>query len=117
VKSAAGSNAALFERKNGKDLLYRYSLSLNDALQCRPVKLKTLDGRTLLVALDQIPSPGSVKLIEGEGMNFYDDTCVGTKSSNTVCGDLFIMFDVQFPKNLGGPDRRQELIKALTCSD
>ena len=52
VKSAEGSNAARFERKNGSDLLYRHRISLNDALQCRPVQMRTLDGRPLLVALD-----------------------------------------------------------------
>lgn len=52
VPSCAGSNAASFERKNGNCLVYRHKLTLNDALQCRPVKMTTLDGRTLLVAID-----------------------------------------------------------------
>ena len=42
-------------------------------------------------------------MIAGEGMAFYDDTCVGTKPSNTRRGDLYIVFDVEFPKSLGGP--------------
>jgi len=105
VKSAAGCNASHFERKDS-DLLYRHSLTLNDALQCRPIKLTTMDGRTILVALDQIPSPGSVKQLAGEGMRFNDDTCVGTKPNSMRCGDLYIVFDVQFPKKLGGPDKR-----------
>ena len=52
VASAANTNAANFERKNGDCLVYRHKLSLNDALQCRPVKMTTLDGRTLLIAID-----------------------------------------------------------------
>ena len=115
VKSVDGSNASRYERKNN-DLIYRHTLSLNDALQCRPVKLTTLDGRTLFISLDEIPSPGYVKQIEGEGMVIYDETSVGTQDSRTERGNLFILFDVEFPKKLGGPDRRQELIQALTAA-
>ena len=74
---APNSNGAKFERK-GDSLVYRHKLTLNDALQCRPVKMTTMDGRNLLISIDQIPSPGSVKTIAGEGMCSRDDTCVGT---------------------------------------
>ena len=43
--------------------------------------MTTMDGRTLLISIDQIPSPGSVKVIKGEGMITRDDTCVGTQKS------------------------------------
>ena len=52
VASEAGSNASKFERKNGNCLMYTHKITLNDALQCRPVKMTTLDGRTLLISLD-----------------------------------------------------------------
>ena len=94
VPSACGSNASRFERTNGNCLLYRHKLSLNDALQCRSVKMCTLDGRTLLVPVDQIPSPGSIKVIEGEGMVCRDDHAVGTMQGNETRGDLYILFDV-----------------------
>ena len=103
VASAAGSNASLFERKNGNSLIYRHKLSLNDALQCQPVKMQTLDGRRLLIAVDQIPSPGSVKVIEGEGMITRDDTDVGTQACRDIQGDLYILFEVEFPKRLPNP--------------
>ena len=94
VASAAGSNASRFERKNGNCLLYRHTLSLNDALQCRSIKMTTLDGRTILSAVDQIPSPGSIKVIEGEGMVCHDDHAVGTMAGSGTRGDLYILFDV-----------------------
>ena len=52
VASIAGSNASCFERKNGNCLIYRHKMMLNDAIQCRPVKMQTLDGRNLLIPLD-----------------------------------------------------------------
>ena len=47
-----GSLGANFERKNGNCLIYRHKLTLNDALQCRPVKMTTMDGRKLLISID-----------------------------------------------------------------
>ena len=102
VASVKGSNGSKFERKNGAGLLYRHTLTLNDALQCRPVKMTTMDGRNLLIAIDHIPSPGSVKLIEGEGM-----------PSGNSKGDMYIFFDVKFPKVRLGINERQELVAAL----
>ena len=100
------------------DLIYRHTLTLNDTLQCRPIKMETLDGRKLLISIDQIPSPGSVKMIAGEGMVWRDDTCVGTIEAREKRGDLYVLFNVEFPKRLPpDPKIRQELISALTPVD
>ena len=111
VPSEAGSNASKFERKNGNCLMYRHKISLNDALQCCPVKMTTLDGRKLLIAMDQIPSPGSVKVIQGEGMVNIDDQNMGPDAETR--GDLYILFDVEFPKRLPTADQRDKLVAAL----
>ena len=43
-----------------------------------------------------------------------DDTIVGTMDSRDTRGDLYIVFDVEFPKTLpGGTAQRQELVAAL----
>ena len=68
--------------------------------------MTTMDGRNLLVSIDQIPSPGSVKVIQGEGMCTRDDASVSTLASRETRGDLYILFDVEFPKRLPGPDKR-----------
>ena len=73
--------------------------------------MTTLDGRNLLIAMDQIPSPGSVKVIEGEGMLNVDDENMGPDCE--ARGDLYIMFDVEFPKRLPTAERRDELVAAL----
>ena len=44
----------------------------------------------------------------------HDDTCVSTQEVRETRGDLYILFDVVFPKRLPGPDKRRELIAALT---
>lgn len=45
-----------------------------------------------------------------------DDTCVSTIESREVRGDLYIMFDIEFPKRLtGGPEKRNELVTALSA--
>ena len=59
--------------------------------------MTTLDGRTLLIPVDQIPSPGSVKVIKGEGLKCYDDKVVGNEDNVVQCGDLYVMFDIMFP--------------------
>jgi DnaJ-class molecular chaperone len=67
--SEPGSNASLFSRKDGgNDLVYCHKVSLVDALQCKPINLHTLDGRRLLVAADSVLAPGTVKIMQGEGM-------------------------------------------------
>jgi len=95
--SPADPNASLFKRVQTDCLLYRHKLSLNDAIQCKSVKMTTLDGRTLLIPVDSIPSPNSVKCIKGEGLVTYDDSAVGDMKSNDKRGDLFILFDIEFP--------------------
>ena len=50
--SAKGDNAALFKRVDNSCLMYTHKLSLNDAIQCKPISLTTLDGRTLLIPVD-----------------------------------------------------------------
>ena len=65
----AGTNAALFSRKeDSSDLYYTHKIKLVEALQCNPICLTTLDGRSLRIAVDSFMAPGTVKLVEGEGL-------------------------------------------------
>ena len=52
VACPKGSNSSLYKRVQTNCLLYTHKLSLNEAIQCKPVKLTTLDGRTLLIPVD-----------------------------------------------------------------
>lgn len=97
-----------FERK-GNDLIYTAKISLIQALCPESIKIVTLDGRTLMVSLDEIVHPKSLKKIAGEGMPIYDEGNSGKK------GNLLIKFDIEFPESLEQGDK-QEIIEILKRS-
>lgn len=88
-----------FDRKKD-DLVFTATLPLIDALCGTAVKIDTLDGRALSVPVVDIVTSGSQKKIEGEGMPKAD----GSK------GDLYIVFDILFPKTLS--ETQRNLMKA-----
>ena len=77
-----------FKRK-GNDLFYIHSLPLEDALMSIPFSIRTLDGRTINVNLDEMITPQTVHLIPGEGMPI-----VGQPGKK---GDLHVKFNIAFP--------------------
>lgn len=91
---------AEFERK-GNELIYTAKISLMQALCPDSIKIITLDGRTLMISLDEIVHPKSLKKISGEGMPIYDEENTGKK------GDLLIKFDIEFPEALEQGDKME----------
>lgn len=85
VKFSLKHVAGLAYRRNGLNLVYTHTLSLEDALMSAPVQVKTLDGRCLKIGLDSMITPDTEHCIKGEGM------------PGQVRGDLIIKFDIQFP--------------------
>jgi DnaJ family protein B protein 13 len=57
------------------------------------VKIPTLDGRTLLVPIDEILSPKSVKRIQNEGMPILNSSATNDDGISAK-GDLYITFDI-----------------------
>ena len=93
VKFALDNSAIEHEtqfRRQGDDLVYIHTLSLEEALCSRPISLKTLDGRTINVNLDIMITPQTIHVIPGEGM---------PKASGHDKGDLHIKFNITFPIN------------------
>jgi len=86
--------------RRGNDLIFRASVSLEDALVGAHVTVITLDDRVLDVDIDQIITPGFTKVLRGEGMPI-------SKSTNGACGDLIIEFDIQFPRQLSRRQKRK----------
>ena len=85
-----------FKRVNENDLVYTHKACLVDVLRCTPVPLMTFDQRRLIIALDNVTSPSFAKVVAGEGMPIYS----GLEGAAKKCGNLYIKFDVSFPKTL-----------------
>lgn len=93
-----------FKRK-GDDLHYTHNMSLEDALATKPVHLKTLDQRSLILSIDETISPQLVHVVAGEGMP--------TKADRRKRGDLYIHFNIVFPTVLK-THYRQQIIEVLS---
>jgi DnaJ-class molecular chaperone len=82
-----------------------------------PVKIKALDGRIIIATIDEIITPQTVKVVEGEGMPVSqtpksDALAVLTGSGQLPRGNLYIRFDIQFPKKISS-NHKQTLINTL----
>ena len=101
-------NCENYSRAGATDLLYRHKVCLQDVIECKPVRLTTLDGRVLTVAIDQVMSPNTVKSLPDEGLMCDSTVPVGATASMRSMiaanegkrGNLLILFDVEFPKAL-----------------
>jgi DnaJ family protein B protein 13 len=101
-----------FKRK-GNDLIYTAKVSLADALCCEPVSIVTLDSRHVHISIDEIITPKYIKKVTGEGMPIHNEK-IDSKTFNKKLdkGDLFIKFDIDFPKSLS-EDQKSEIKKCL----
>lgn len=85
------------------DLIYRHKITLQEAIQCKPVKIPLLDGGQALLAIDEVIQPKTMKVIEGQGMKVYKrDDHMDEKPER---GDLFVIFEIEFPKKLNSSQR------------
>ena len=102
-----------FKRVNKNDLLYMHKISLKDALNSTPVIFHHLDGRMLNIAMDEIISPDTCKVVKGEGMPIIDqENVIESVAIDTQRGDLFIKFDIQFPDYINDK-KKQRIIELL----
>lgn len=102
-----------FKRVNTDDLLYVHKITLVQALNSEPVSLVTLDNRKLTLTMDEIISPQTVKVVKGEGMPIHNKTdLVQNILYKEKRGDLFIKFDISFPKFLD-PEKKEEITRLL----
>ena len=106
-----------FLRRKDNDLIYTHTVTLEQALKSEPVKIKALDGRNIIATIDEIINPQTVKIVEGEGMPIADSPTndamrLLTGSGSLPKGNLFIRFDIQFPKKISN-QHKQALIEIL----
>ena len=78
-------------KRVGDDLIYTHRV-YNVIQDDGPIHFQSLDNRELMISMDEIITPDTVKVVEGEGMPIYNPTDWRTIQK----GDLFIRFDIQF---------------------
>ena len=59
------------------------------------MKIPLLSGRIVLLAIDQIITPKTLKKLEGEGMKVFNKSDFMDKNKSR--GDLYISFQIIFP--------------------
>jgi DnaJ family protein B protein 4 len=103
-----------FKRTNqGKDLIYTHTISLIEALKSEPVEVNSLDDRKLIITMDEIISPQTIKLIKGEGMPIYNkEDPIKSLLFREIRGDLYLKFNIIFPKFID-PEKKEEIINLL----
>jgi DnaJ-class molecular chaperone len=74
------------------------------------VVVEALDGRLLRVPVDSVITPKTVIKVDGEGMVILDESADPLEEPKR--GDLFVKFDIRFPKKLT-EGQRQRLEKLL----
>ena len=92
------SEVAKQTKRRGNDLIYTCKISLKQALNAEPITVKTLDDRIIKVPVDSIVTPRSVIKVDGEGMVIRDESVDPLDEPKR--GDLYVKFDVRFPKKL-----------------
>lgn len=89
-----------FQRK-GDDLYTNVTISLQDALIGFSMDIPHLDGHKVTVIREKITWPGAKIRKKGEGMPNYEN--------NNLHGNLYITFDVDFPKKDLSPEEKEDL--------
>lgn len=110
-------------RRSGDDLILTHAVTFEDTLRLKPVQVKTLDGRNLTLGFDELISPQTVRIVKGEGMpqaapeDDKDNKPVKLMELSQVPkGDLYIRFDISFPKQLSNA-QRQQVIQVLKANE
>ena len=94
------------------DLYYKKKITLQDAIKCNPVKIPLLNGKTILLAIDETITPKTIKKIPGEGMKIYKKRDYMDECDDR--GDLYVSFEIEFPKKLNN-EQREKIASILKC--
>lgn len=86
-------------QRHGNNLHYTARINLVSALTGGTLEIETLDGRRVPVSWSEPVTPGTERVVRGEGMPI--SKAPGTK------GDLVVKFDVVFPRQLSDMQKQQ----------
>jgi DnaJ-class molecular chaperone len=84
-------------KREGNDLIYLHKLSLCDSLLSRPIHFRTIDDEEIEVAVDEVISPTTQKIVKGKGMPILSNDPLGPLKKTYQRGNLIIKFDIEFP--------------------
>lgn len=91
-----------FERRNN-DLYTNVTISLQDALIGFEMELEHLDKHKVKIVREKITWPGATIKKKGEGLPKYEN--------NNIKGDLYITFDIDFPKKELSIEQKESNLK------
>jgi DnaJ-class molecular chaperone len=89
----------MFER-NWNDLIYHHKITLVDSLLSKPIHFTTIDNEKIEIAIDEVISSFTEKIIEAKGMPILNDDPLGPIKKSYQRGNLLVKFDIEFPKQL-----------------
>jgi len=96
-----------FERR-GDDLYTNVTISLQDALVGFELEIEHLDKHKVKVVREKITWPGAKIRKRGEGLPNYNN--------NLIKGDLYITFDIDFPKKELTAEQKEQIKSILNQS-
>jgi len=91
-------------KRDGDNIVYTATVQLGKALTGCMIDVPTLDDRLISIPINDIVSPGYLKIVPGEGMPI-------SKQPNAR-GDLVIAFNIAFPQHLS-QEQKALLTQAL----
>ena len=92
-------------KRVGDDLYTNVTISLVDALVGFELAIPHLDGHEVLIKREKITRPGAILKRKDEGMPNYEN--------NNQKGQLYVTFDVNFPKTEFSEEEKETLRKIL----
>lgn len=95
--------------RDGDNLKYKHRIRLLDALIAYPIEIETLDKRVITLSFEEIVSPETVKVIDGEGMPIFRERLTAEDYRKKEKGCLAIEFDVEFPKHISDEKKRKAI--------
>jgi len=93
------SSHPVFTRRDN-DLYMQETITLMEALTGFDLPITTIDGRHLLIHVDEIIQPGEIKTLLNEGMPIAHQQQQQQHVNSIARGSLLVQFKVQFPAHL-----------------
>jgi DnaJ-class molecular chaperone len=93
----------------GNDLIYTYSIELGDSIIGADISFNDLNGNKILYQEDCLIKENSYNILRGKGMPF--------KSNSNKFGDLYVVYNIEYPKKILNDFEKDIIKKILPTSD